>query len=234
MTTLDRTDMDYNTAIYAAIACKPCTLTHLDTNISRWVIWRRDALDLTVDWMAGWLLRRCGCGPGGAAAARGRQGLLRRRTLPGRLQRLNPLRLRCRRLPERLAGPRVLHAAQREGARWPLEWEAEPQARARPRPQARGVMLLWAASADRCLCLLSIRPRGQRLGDGGGGAVGEQSPSLRHVVGPCTAPTTSLEQQIEAHQPLAIVSSSMPRDRAPRFVDRTHRTGRAASRAASS
>ena len=25
MTTLDRTDMDYNTAIYAAIACKPCT-----------------------------------------------------------------------------------------------------------------------------------------------------------------------------------------------------------------
>ena len=25
MTTLDRTDMDYNTAIYAAIACKPCS-----------------------------------------------------------------------------------------------------------------------------------------------------------------------------------------------------------------
>ena len=36
----------------------------------------------------------------------------------------------------------------------------------------------------------------------------------------------SLEQQIEAHQPLAIVSSGMPRDRAPRFgQDAPHCTG---------
>ena len=183
MTTLDRTDMDYNTAIYAAIACKrddlaPSLDQEVGLMLDGWLV----AAQM---WLRTW--RSC---------CRARKA---RSTAPAHTsQKAQTAQPPAAALPAsaRAAG-RTRSITRRTEGRCAMATGVGRRVPSLCTPTAASARcdaaVLCLLSLNRCLCLLSIRPRGQRLSDGGGGAVGQQRPPLRHVVSPCPTPTISLE-----------------------------------------